>query len=258
MIAKTELEISIVRESGKRLGNILQKLASLVKSGISTGFLDERAANLIREAGGDAVFKGYKAYGSRGAYPAHVCVSTNDEIVHGIPRTDRILKEGDIVGLDIGMRYPSRTGLVTDTAVTVPVGSISPEAKKLLLATKEALYAGIAAAHVGGRMGDIGAAIQARLEKDKLGIIRELVGHGVGKKLHEDPYVPNYGTEGEGEVLKEGMVLALEPMATLGSSRIVLDKDGWTYKTKDGSLAGHFEHTIIIRKSGTEVLTISH
>lgn len=255
MIAKTELELSILRESGKRLGNILQKLSSLIKPGITTGFLDERAAEFIREAGGDAVFKGYKTYGSKGAYPAHLCVSTNDEIVHGIPRSDRVLQEGDIVGLDIGIRYPSRTGLVTDTAVTLPVGAISPEAQKLLHATKEALYAGIAAAHVGGHLGDIGAAIQARLEVDKLGIIRELVGHGVGKKLHEDPYVPNYGIAGEGEALKEGMVLALEPMATLGSPRIVLDKDGWTYKTKDSSLAGHFEHSIIIRKSGTEILT---
>lgn len=255
MIAKTELELSILRESGKRLGDILRNLALLIKPGITTGFLDECAAERIREAGGDAIFKGYKTYGSKGAYPAHVCVSTNDEIVHGIPRSDRVLREGDIVGLDIGIRYPSHTGLVADAAITVPVGTISPAAQKLLHATKEALCAGIAAARVGNHLGDIGSAIQARLEKDNLGIIRELVGHGVGKKLHEDPYVPNYGTPGEGQLLKEGMVLALEPMATLGSPRIILDKDGWTYKTKDGSLAAHFEHTIIIRKSGTEILT---
>lgn len=257
MIAKTELEISVLRESGKRLGEILKTLSQAVKPGISTGFLDERAKHLIQEAGGDAVFKGYRAYGSRGQYPAHMCVSVNDEIVHGIPRAERLLREGDIVGLDIGIRYPSRTGLITDMAVTLPVGRVLEETKRLLRATEEALYEGIAAAVVGNHIGDVGAAIQARLQKNNVGIIRELVGHGVGQKLHEDPYVPNYGNPGEGEELTEGMVLALEPMATLGRPRIVLDKDGWTYRTRDGSLAAHFEHTIIIRKSGTEILTHS-
>jgi methionyl aminopeptidase len=255
MIAKTELEISILRESGKRLGTILKTLAETVKPGISTGFLDECAERLIKEAGGDAVFKGYKAHGSKVAYPASVCVSVNNEIVHGIPRADRILQEGDIVGLDIGMRYPSHTGLITDTAVSVPVGHIRPDVEKLLKYTEESLYKGIEAARVGKRMGDIGHAIQTHLETCAFGIVRELVGHGVGKKLHEDPYVPNYGNKNEGELLKEGMVLALEPMATIGSPRIVLDNDGWTYKTKDGSFAAHFEHTIIIRKQGTEIVT---
>lgn len=255
MIAKTELEISILRESGKRLGAILKTLAETVKPGISTGFLDECAERLIKEAGGDAVFKGYKAYGSKGAYPASVCVSVNSEIVHGIPRAERILREGDIVGLDIGMRYPSHTGLVTDTAVSVPVGYVRPDVENLLKVTEESLYKGIEAARIGNRIGDIGHAIQTHLETCAFGIVRELVGHGVGKKLHEDPYVPNYGNKHEGELLKEGMVLALEPMATMGSPRIILDDDGWTYKTKDGSFAAHFEHTIIIRKKGTEILT---
>lgn len=255
MIAKTELEISILRESGKRLGAILKTLAETVKPGISTGFLDECAERLIKEAGGDAVFKGYKAYGSKGAYPASVCVSVNSEIVHGIPRAERILREGDIVGLDIGMRYPSHTGLITDTAVSVPVGRIRLDVENLLKVTEGSLYKGIEAARIGNHIGDIGHAIQAHLETCAFGIVRELVGHGVGKKLHEDPYVPNYGNKHEGELLKEGMVLALEPMATMGSPRIVLDNDGWTYKTKDGSFAAHFEHTIIIRKKGTEILT---
>ena len=255
MIISNKKELEILRESGKRLAGILQALKDEVKPGISTGFLDELAEKLIKEAGGDAVFKGYKTYGSRGLYPASVCISLNDEIVHGIPRNERIIRSGDIVSLDIGMRYPSKVGLITDTATTIIVEDAPKDVKKLLKATEEALHEGIQNAKVGNHIGDIGFAIQKRLEKDKLGIIEELVGHGVGEKLHEDPYVPNFGKPGDGEILEDGMVLALEPMATLGSPKIMLDKDGWTYKTKDGSLSAHFEHSIIISKNGVEILT---
>ena len=255
MIIKNESELKTLRECGKRLGSILQELSRAVRPGVSTGFLDDLATRLITEVGGDAVFKGYRAYGSRGAYPATVCVSVNEEIVHGIPKKERILQEGDIVGLDIGMRYPSKTGLITDTALTVAVGRISDDAKKLMKGTEEALRCGIGAAKAGGKIGDIGHAIETRLKKYKLSIIRDLVGHGVGKKLHEDPYIPNYGKPDTGLLLKEGMVVALEPMASLGSEQIVLDDDGWTYKTADNSLSAHFEHTIIIMRDGAEIIT---
>lgn len=257
MIIENKDELATLRESGKRLALVLQELKHMVKPGISTGLLDQHAEKRIRELGGDPVFKGYKAYGSQGAYPGSVCISINDEIVHGIPSEGRIIKEGDIVGLDIGMRYPSKTGLITDTALTVGAGKISKQAEVLMKATRESLMKGIAAAKAGNTIGDIGYAIQAHLEGYSLGIIRELVGHGVGHKLHEDPYVPNYGRKGSGEKLREGMVLALEPMATLGSPAIKLAKDGWTYQTKDGSLSAHFEHTIIIGKGPAEVVTLS-
>lgn len=255
MIIQTQKELKIIQECGKRLAAILDELKRTVKPGISTGFLDKRAEQLIREAGGMPVFKGYTTHGSRGAYPASVCVSLNDEIVHGIPQKNRIIQEGDCVSLDIGMRYPASSGLITDTALTVSVGNVSSKAEKLIHATKEALTKGISAARAENTIGDIGYAIQAHLEKNGFGVIRELVGHGVGIKLHEDPYVPNYGKKHEGKILKEGMVLALEPMATIGSPDIVLASDGWTYKTKDGSLSAHFEHTIVIQKNRAVVLT---
>ena len=255
MIIKNDSEYKILCECGKRLGAILKELAENVKPGITTGFFDELANDLIHKAGGDAVFRGYRAYGSRGEYTATLCTSVNSEIVHGIPRNSRLLKEGDVIGLDIGMRYPSETGLITDTALTIPVGKVSALAAKLIRGTNEALDEGIRAARVGGTVGDIGHAVETRLKKYKLSIIRELVGHGVGRKLHEDPYIPNFGTEGKGILLKDGMVVALEPMASLGSEDIILDDDGWTYKTADGSLAAHFEHTIAIFNGGVEILT---
>lgn len=255
MIVQNEKELNTLRDSGRRLARILDSVKKIVCPGLATLELDALAEKLILEIGGEPVFKGYTAYGSHGAYPASLCVSVNDEIVHGIPRKDRILKEGDIVGLDIGICYPKKNGLITDMATTIAVGKISSKVQRLLTTTKESLYLGIQKARVGNHIGDIGHAIQGHLEKDKLSVIRELVGHGVGKKLHEDPYVPNYGKRGHGEVLTEGMVLALEPMATLGCPDIILDTDGWTYKTKDGSLAAHFEHSIVILKNKAEVLT---
>ena len=233
------------------------------------------AEELILSSGGEPVFKGYKISGVKKAYPASLCVSVNDEIVHGIPSKKRILKEGDVVGLDMGMRWPSRKitnhnpsagwrsgqitntdkGLITDMAVTVGVGKISKQAEKLLRVTKESLDIAISVLKPGIRLGDLGFAVQNHLEKNGFGVIRELAGHGVGNNIHEDPLVLNYGEKGKGMEITEGMVLALEPMATLGDWHIKTDSDQWTIRTKGGSLAAHFEHTVVITKDGAEVLT---
>lgn len=255
MIATSERHIFILRECGARLSTITKKLAAAVAPGIATLELDRLAESLILSSGGTPVFKGYRAERKDTPFPASICTSVNDEVVHAIPRADRILREGDILGIDIGMRYPASAGLITDMAVTVPVGVIGPEVAELLHATKESLDAGVRALKVGGHLGDVGAAIQARIEADGFGVVRELVGHGVGKHLHEDPYVPNYGRPGEGIVVREGLVIALEPMATAGDPEVLLDRDGWTWRTKDKSLSAHFEHTIIVAETGAEILT---
>lgn len=263
---KTREEIEILREGSKRLAKVLEKVVSAVKPGLSTFELDQLAEELIFESGGEPAFKGYTVREVKKPYPATMCISVNDEIVHAIPRRDRILKEGDVVGLDIGMFWPvdqnqnlkfkSQKGLYTDMAVTIGIGKISLDAERLIRATKEALDLGIQEVKAGAHIGDIGHAIQRHLERNKLGIIRDLAGHGIGYELHEEPLIPNYGKRGSGPELKEGMVIAIEPMATLGDWRIILDDDGWTFRTADGSLAAHFEHTVVVRRDGGEVLTI--
>lgn len=263
---KTREEIEILREGSKRLAKVLEKVVSAVKPGLSTFELDQLAEELIFESGGEPAFKGYTVREVKKPYPATMCISVNDEIVHAIPRKDRILKEGDVVGLDIGMFWPvdqnqnlkfkSQKGLYTDMAVTIGIGKISLDAERLIRATKEALDLGIQEVKAGAHIGDIGHAIQRHLERNKLGIIRDLAGHGIGYELHEEPLIPNYGKRGSGPELKEGMVIAIEPMATLGDWRIILDDDGWTFRTADGSLAAHFEHTVVVRRDGGEVLTI--
>ncbi|TSD04190.1 MAG: methionyl aminopeptidase [Parcubacteria group bacterium Greene0714_36] len=250
---KSPDEIGLLRLGGKRLGEILKRLTGEIKPGVSTLDLDILAERLIREQDGVPVFKGYIVKETAIPFPGSVCTSINDEVVHGIPRPDRILRDGDIIGIDIGMRY---RGLVTDTAVTVGVGKISADAARLIRATREALDAGIVAVHSGATLGDIGCAVETRLKKDNLGIIRDLAGHGVGYELHEPPMIPNYGKPGTGLELREGMVIAIEPMATLGDWRITLDDDEWTFRTADGSLAAHFEHTIAVTSTGAEVLTL--
>lgn len=250
---KNEEEIAILRECGRRLAGILCRVAAEARPSISTRDLDLIAEQLIIAEHGTPVFKGYKIKEAKTAFPASICASINDEIVHGIPHERRILKEGDIIGIDIGMRW---NGLVTDMAVTVGIGKISSDAERLIRATQEALDAGIAAVRPGAHIGDIGCAIEARLKKDNLGIIRDLAGHGVGYELHEPPLIPNYGKPGTGAVLQEGMVIAIEPMATLGGWRIILDADEWTFRTADGSLAAHFEHTVAVTRTGTEILTV--
>ncbi|MBI3631068.1 MAG: type I methionyl aminopeptidase [Candidatus Sungbacteria bacterium] len=262
---KTPQEIKLLREGGRRLAAILHKIAASAHPGISTWELDQRAERLILESGGVPAFKGYRVREARSAYPSSICTSLNDEVVHAIPREGRFLKEGDIIGLDIGMRWPMTGvgdkrrerygGLVTDMALTIGIGKISSDAERLIRATREALDIGIGAARPGRRVGDIGDAISAHLKKGHFGIVRDLAGHGVGYELHEEPLIPNYGRPGTGPELREGMVIAIEPMATLGGEEIVLDDDEWTFRTADGSLAAHFEHTIAITGDGAQILT---
>jgi len=250
---KTKKDIAILREGGHRHAEILRRLAAMVQPGISASELNARAEELILAGGDQAAFLNYKPKGAVRPFPASLCVSVNDEIVHGIPNEgEKILQEGDIVSLDLGLVHK---GLITDAAVTVGVGMISPELEKLLVETKRALMAGIKAAKAGRRVGDISSEIELIGIAGKYGIVEELAGHGVGYHVHEDPYVPNYGEAGQGEVLSPGLVIAIEPMFNLGTRRIRLDADEWTYCTADGKPSAHFEHTVLITKSGAEILT---
>jgi methionyl aminopeptidase len=264
---KTKEEIALLREGGGRLAGILEKVVSAAKPGVSTQELDELAEELIFESGGAPSFKGYKGRRDPRPYPCSLCISVNDEIVHAIPRKGKILKEGDAAGLDIGMWWPANRkykagsrkrgrSLCTDMAVTIGIGKISAEAERLIRATREALDIGIRAVQPGARVGDIGYAVQKHLEAHNLGIIRNLAGHGLGYEVHEEPLIPNFGEAGAGPELKENMVIAIEPMATLGGWRVELDDDEWTFRTSDGSLSAHFEHTIAVTKDGAEVLTM--
>lgn len=250
---KTGEEIAVLREGGKRLARILKTLAGAVMPGVSTRELNALAEKLVREGGDTPSFLGYTPYGAKRPYPATLCVSINDEVVHGIPNeTERFLKKGDIVSLDMGLIHEK---LITDSAVTVPVGKADEKAAKLLAVTKDALMRGIKAAKAGATTGDIGFAVESFVKPHGFGIVRELAGHGVGYAVHEEPYVPNYGRAGEGEVLKAGMVIAIEPMLNEGSAAVKLDADGYTYRTRDGSRSAHFEHTVVITAKGAEILT---
>lgn len=261
---KSEKEIEILRQGGHRLAGILKEVVEAVKPGISAFALDRLAESLILKCGGTPSFKGHKS--KKGIpYPASICVSLNDEIVHAIPNKNKILKDGDVVSLDIGMAWPTNvilssklqapSSLYTDMAVTLGVGKISQDAERLIRGTKEALDVGIKAIKPNIKIGDVGYVVQRHLESRGLGVIRTLAGHGVGYEVHEDPLVPNFGEPGMGLKIRPGMVLAIEPMATLGEVGIVLEKDGWTFRTQDGSLSAHFEHTMAVTKSGVEVLT---
>jgi methionyl aminopeptidase len=252
MIVKSEKEITSLREGGHALAEILRSVEVLVKPGIKTIELDMAAEEYIRTVGGLPSFKNYRTPGTKMPYPASLCVSVNDEVVHGIPGS-RTLEEGDIVGLDIGMVYE---GIFTDMAVTVGVGNIGPLYERLLLVTKKSLQLGIAAARAGGRTGDIGEAIETFAEREGFGVIKELIGHGVGGAVHEDPEIPNWGRKHTGALLKVGHVLALEPMLTIGSPRVHTTPDGWAWKTRDGERAAHFEHTILLTKEGAEIVTL--
>ena len=248
MIIKNKKELEILREGGKRLAAVLSRVASEAKPGITTKKLDELAEKWILESGGTPSFKNYVNPMGQQDYPATLCISINNEVVHGIPG-ERILKAGDIVGLDIGMWYE---GFCTDTALTVLVGGGT---NKLIDATKKSLEIGIGKVKAGVRIGDIGFAIQNFLEQEGFGVVRELVGHGVGNAVHEDPEIPNWGKPGTGIELVENMVIAIEPMATEGSYKVKLLDDGWTWATKDGSNSAHFEHTLVVTKNGADVLT---
>ncbi len=245
-VIKSREEVAIMRRAGKIVAAVLQRLREEIKPGIKTRHLDFLAMSEIQKHGARASFKGYRGF------PAHLCVSVNDEIVHGIPG-ERRLDEGDIVSIDFGAIF---AGFHSDGAITVGVGRISPESQKLLAVTEAALMAGIKAARTGNHLGDISAAIQSYVETRGFSVVREYSGHGVGRDLHEDPLVPNFGSPGDGPLLQKGMTLALEPMVTTGDWRTRLAKNGWTVLTADGSLAAHFEHTIAIDDGEPEILTL--
>jgi methionyl aminopeptidase len=249
---KTKEQIEIIREGGRRLATILEKVGKMVAPGVTTSELDEYAFKLIKEGGDTPAFLNYKPEGHHKAFPASLCTSTNSEVVHGIPSKKRVLKEGDIICIDLGIKHK---GYFTDHAITVPVGKISQKDQKLIDDTKEAMMVGIWAATNGNTTGDIGHAIESFVNK-KYGIVRELSGHGVGIEIHEDPYIPNFGKPGRGVKLTPGMIIAIEPMLTNGKANIEVLNDGYTIITTDGSKAAHFEHTILITKDEPEILTI--
>ncbi len=261
IIIKTAKEIAIIREGGKILGSILKRLLSQVKPGITTGYLERMACDLVKKAGGRPSFKGYKSMPGAKAFPTALCTSINSEIVHAPALPSRRLNNGDIIDIDIGMEYPfnkDQRGYYTDMSATVPVGRVSKEAKKLIRVTKKSLILAIKEIKPGRTLNDIGRAIQAHAEAHGFSVVRDLVGHGVGMAVHEDPQVPNYeieGTDMENAVLKPGMVIAIEPMINVGSWEIKGFKDGLTIVTADGQLSAHFEHTIAVTKEGHEVLT---
>lgn len=241
-----------MRRGGALLSRALQAAVDAVKPGVTLRQLDDIATHVIEEGGGRPSFKGYAAGGDI-PFPSTMCISVNDEIVHGLGNRDIVLKEGDIVGLDIGLWLD---GLCTDMAVTVPVGKVSKERLALLRATRDAMMAGVDAAKVGGMISDISGAVQDAVDEKKYGIVRSLVGHGVGHKIHEAPHVPNFRSKGFAPVkIVSGMCLAIEPMLTTGSDDVMTADDGWTITTVDGSDAGHFEVTIAITEDGVEILT---
>ena len=246
---KTDAEIDAMREGGKMLAIVLERLSKYVQSGMSTQDLADFAKKELHSLGGKPAFLGYQGF------PDVLCVSVNEQIVHGIPRKTRLIQAGDIVSMDFGVLHK---GLVTDAAISVIVeGSSDTRVHKLLKDTERSMYAGIDQLKHGVRVGDIGSAVQAVLDQGNYGIVKDLVGHGVGHHIHEDPNIPNYGKKGSGPVLSAGMTIAIEPMATLGSGKVVMDPDNWTILSQDGSLAAHFEHTILITQTGYEILTQS-
>lgn len=252
IIIKTDKEIELLRVAGKHLAEALKAVEKKVAPGISTHELDMYAREVIKELGDEPAFLDYQPEGARYPFPAALCTSLNDEVVHGMPKENVILKEGDIISIDLGLIHK---GVITDHAMTVAVGKVDQKVKELLRATKESLDAGIKAIKPGAHVGDIGYAIESYIKPKGYGIVRELAGHGVGREIHEDPYIPNYGVKGTGALLKPGMVIAIEPMINLGSRGVIFEKDGYTVRTKDGSPSAHFEHTVLITEKGAEVLT---
>lgn len=252
MIAKTEEEIKALRAAGRILAGVLQDTAALLKDGVSAAELDLFAEHAIRSRGAVPSFLNYKPEGAKFPYPATLCVSINDEITHGLPNPEKIIRKGDLVSLDTGLSYQ---GYFVDAAITVPVGEVDPKGQLLITAAREALLAAIGAARPGNRLGDIGAAIMSVVQKYNFRIVEDLGGHAVGGAVHEKPFIANDGKKGEGELIIEGMVLALEPMLAEGKGDIVLEHDDWTYSTEDGSRSTTFEHTILVTAKGAEILT---
>jgi methionyl aminopeptidase len=248
---KTEDEIELMRQANQLVGKTLGELAKHIKPGVTTLQLDKIADEFIRDHGATPTFKGFpNPYG--GPFPASICTSVNDVVVHGVPNKETVLKEGDIISIDCGTLLNGFNG---DSCYTFCVGEISEEVKTLLKTTKESLYLGIENAQAGKHLGDISSAVQDHCEAQGYGIVRELTGHGIGREMHEDPQVPNFGRRGNGVMLKSGMCLAIEPMITMGKRDIWLDQDRWTIRTRDGKPAAHFEHTIVVRKGKAEILS---
>jgi len=245
IVLKSDRELDLMREAGRIVAGTLDLMCRKARSGITTGELDRLAEEYIVGCDATPAFKGL--YG----FPATICASINDELVHGIPG-ERKLHEGDILSIDVGV---AKHGFNGDAAITLPIGSVSDDVRKLLRATEEALYQGIEEAVVGNRLSDISNAIQVHIESHGLSVVRDYVGHGIGRKVHEDPQIPNFGPPGKGPVLKTGMTVALEPMANLGTHEVDVDENRWTVKTVDGKASAHFEHTVAILDDGPEILT---
>ena len=248
IILKTAKELTLMREACRISAGALKLVGSAVEPGVTTAELDKLAEDYIRAQGAIPNFKGY------GGFPATACISINNEVIHGIPKANRKIEQGDIVSVDLGALFQGYNG---DNAATFAAGDISPEAKRLINTTKESLYKGIEKAVVGGRIGDISAAVQGYVEERGYSVVREFIGHGIGTKLHEEPEVPNYGRAGHGVRLVAGMTIAIEPMVNMGGYDVRVMPDGWTVLTADGSLSAHFEHTVAITPDGPRILTLA-
>ena len=243
---KSKHELDLMRASGKVTAAVLKLMTQLVKPGVSTYDLDKAAEETIRSFGATPCFLGYAGY------PGSICASINEEVVHGIPKKDRILKSGDIISIDTGARLD---GFCSDAAITLGVGKVSDEAQRLMDVTKKSLYKAIGLVKPGARLGDIGHAVETFAELHNMGVVRDYCGHGIGRNMHEEPSIPNFGKPGTGPLLEEGMVLAIEPMITAGTYRVRQLSDGWTVVTRDGSNAAHFEHTVAVTAHGSEIFT---
>ena len=246
IVCRSADELARMREAGRLVGEVLTELAAHVAPGVTTAELDALAEKRITAAGAVPAFKGYHGY------PATICASINEEVIHGIPSARRVLNEGDIVSLDVGAALDGYYG---DSAITLPVGAISEDAARLLRATEESLYKAIDVVKPGARVSDIGHAVQQHVEAFGFSVVREFVGHGIGQRMHEEPQVPNYGEPGRGPRLAEGMVLAIEPMVNAGKASVKVLSDGWTAVTRDGGLSAHFEHTVAVTTDGAWILT---
>lgn len=251
ILLKSREEIERMRAANEIVAEILAAVREQVRPGVTTAELDALAEELTRDKGARPAFKGYTVAGR--VFPASICISINDEVVHGVPSPRRVLREGDIVGLDFGVCH---RGYFGDAAMTVAVGRVSPEAERLMRVTEAALAAGIEAMRSGGHVGDVSAAIQDTAEAAGYSLVREFVGHGIGQSLHEDPQVPNYRTGARGVRLQEGLVLAIEPMVNAGSAEVYVKEDGWTAATRDGRLSAHFEHSVAVTADGPYILSL--
>lgn len=246
IIIHSEEELRSIRVSSRIVSEVLKELVRFIAPGVTTATLERKAEGLVRGRGGQPAFKGYRGF------PASLCASVGEEVVHGIPGP-RILKEGDIISLDIGVKFD---GCFGDAAVTVPVGKIGSEVKKMLRVTREALFEGIKKTRMGNRLSDISHAVQSHVEKNGYSVVRDFVGHGIGSSLHEEPQIPNFGEPGRGPRLKPGMVLALEPMVNMGTHEVKVKEDKWTVVTADGEPSAHFEHTVVVTEGKPEILTM--